>query len=901
MAKLNVEVILGLVDRLSKPLQGLQRNLDRALNAAGNLALSGGALSDTGQKILAPLQGAVAAFADAEDASTRFKLSMMTSTGAVLPAYHELNGLAQRLGDRLPGSTADFVGMMTMLRRQGMDATTILAGTGEAAANLAVMLQMPAAAAAEFSAKLQDATGTSAADMLALTDTIQRTFNVGVDPGNMLDAFSALSPGMDAIKQKGLAGANAMAPLLAMLDQASLSGGAAGNALRKVFQGSFGGSEKSDKALDRYNLDFVDDAGEFRGLDNLFAQLAKLRKLSTEQRLGVMKDIWGDDSETLQALNVMVEKGAAGYAEMTSKLSDQADMNQRMIVLLGTLKNLWDAATGTVSNLAARIGELLAPQIKQAVDWLGAAAARAREWIDANPQLAKTIALVVAGLGAFAVVGGGMMIALAGILGGVSMLAVALAPAVRLLGLLLTPLRLLVPAFAMAGRAAQLTGMVFLLAGRSVQIGMLPALRALPGALAAKVAALRAATIASLAWARANLLTITGLRGLLGAAGGALLGALRALGSGLRGAMLAARGLSLALLTNPITWVVAAMIGAAALIIKYWEPIKGFFSGVWSGLVAGLAPISGAFSGAFGGVMPYIQPIIDGLQWVWDKLVGLLGPVDDTGGAAEAMGRRWGQAIAGMILKIGELLGGLLALPGKMFQIGSDIVQGLWNGWLSKWESFKAWVSGLGDVIPNWLKSPLKVQSPSRVFAEIGANLVAGLQVGMTQTIPALLKDMGALAGKLAAVPLLAAPLTMAPAQATVERMPAAPVAATARAAVERLPGAAHTQPAERLRTLMADDPASKARDERRLGWLRDARARVAEPAPQRIAAAQAASGRRGAGRGEVSMPISVSITAPSGADPRQLAALVRDEVSKAGREVGRRMAGALYDQPDDM
>lgn len=839
MANLNVSVILGLVDRLSAPLRGVSAQLDqmrgrfeRIAAMSANATFIGGALQQTGKQILAPLQGAVAAFADSEDAATRFKLSMMDASGAVLPAYHELSGLAQRLGDRLPGSTADFTGMMTMLRRQGMDATTILAGTGEAAANLAVMLKMPADASAEFSAKLQDATGTAAKDMLALTDTIQRTYNVGVDPGNMLAAFSALSPGMDAIKQKGLAGANAMAPLLAMLDQASLVGGAAGNALRKVFQGSFGGSEKADKAIDRSGLDFVDDAGEFRGLDNLFEQLSKLRKLSTEQRLGVMKDIWGDDSETLQALNVMVEKGAAGYAEMTSKLSDQASMQQRMIPLLGTLKNLWDAATGTVSNLAARIGELLAPQIKQAVDWLGVAAARAREWIDANPQLAKTLALVVAGLGAFAVVGGGLMIALAGILGGLSMLAVALGPVGRLLGLLLALLRALPAAFAVAAAA--------------------------PAKLAA------------------------GLRGM------AL--ALALTQGGLGKAVFAVRMLGAALIANPIGLVVAAIAGAALLVVKYWEPIKGFFSGLWSGLTAGLAPIAGAFSGAFGGIMPVIQPVLDGLQWVWDKLVGLIGPVQDTGGAAEAMGQRWGAAIAGMILKVGELLAGLLALPGKVFSIGASIVQGLWDGWQSKWAAFKAWVMGLADIIPSWLTKPLRVHSPSRVFAEIGRNLVEGLQQGVARTVPAVMGEFGGLAKRLAGVALVAGPVAMAPA-AAMTTPGATPVAQSAQRAVQ---------------SLRLDDPDSKARDARRAGWLADARARVdamgADPAARVRAPAQSAPAAAPRGRGgPVSMPISVSITAPSGADPKQLAALVREEVSKAGRDVGRRMAGALYDQPDDM
>lgn len=33
---------------------------------------------------------------------------------------------------------------------------------------------------------------------------------------------------------------------------------------------------------------------------------------------------------------------------------------------------------------------------------------------------------------------------------------------------------------------------------------------------------------------------------------------------------------------NPIGTVITAIAGAAYLIYRYWEPISGFFSGVWS-------------------------------------------------------------------------------------------------------------------------------------------------------------------------------------------------------------------------------------------------------------------------------------------------------------------------------
>jgi phage-related minor tail protein len=63
---------------------------------------------------------------------------------------------------------------------------------------------------------------------------------------------------------------------------------------------------------------------------------------------------------------------------------------------------------------------------------------------------------------------------------------------------------------------------------------------------------------------------------------------------------------TVALLANPITWIVGgivALAGAAYLVVKYWEPIKKFFVDLWDGIVA-------AFSKAW----ETIQPIVDGVK-----------------------------------------------------------------------------------------------------------------------------------------------------------------------------------------------------------------------------------------------------------------------------------------------
>lgn len=417
-SKLNVQVIVGLVDRLSGPLKGLQGKV----KAAGReMQKTGMAMAGVGAGIAAAFAPAISAFAEIEDATTRLEVAMMRKGGVVPESFKDLEALANTLGDRLPGTTADFTRMLTMLQRQGMTTSTILGGTGEAAANLAVMLKMTPEAAAEFTAKLQDATSVSEKHMLALADTIQRTFYLGVDPNNMLGAYSRLAPAMATIKQQGLAGAQAMAPLIAMLDQAGLSGDSAGNALRKVFTRSFAQGKDAPGAMRQSGMSLVDKRGEFKGLDNMLKELQKLRKFSTETRVQILGDIWGDDAETLQALNTMIEKGSAGYAQMSAKMADQATLQERMNKLLGTLLNLWDAASGTFTNLQAAIGELLKPEIQALVTWFGEISAAVKKWIEDNPELARTITLVAVALGGLTLAMGFLGVA-------VGLVTVALAP-----------------------------------------------------------------------------------------------------------------------------------------------------------------------------------------------------------------------------------------------------------------------------------------------------------------------------------------------------------------------------------------------------------------------------------------------------------------------------------------
>ena len=148
-----------------------------------------------------------------------------------------------------------------------------------------------------------------------------------------------------------------------------------------------------------------------------------------------------------------------------------------------------------------------------------------------------------------------------------------------------------------------------------------------------------------------------------------------------------------ALLMNPIGLLITGIALGAYLIYRYWEPIKGFFSGLWTEIKAGF---NGGLSGITGLILDF-SPL--GLFY---------------------------RAFAGVMSYFG------VELPGKFSEFGGMLVTGLINGIGNMANSLKDSVVGIGSSVKGWFTETLGIQSPIRVFMGYGANISEGAALGIT-------------------------------------------------------------------------------------------------------------------------------------------------------------------------
>ncbi|WP_314338411.1 phage tail tape measure protein [Acinetobacter guillouiae] len=549
----------------------------------------------------------------------------------------------------------------------------------------------------------------------------------------------------------------------------------AGTSLRSIMTRFAGPPKEATKAFAKLKIETKDSNGNLRDMSDILAEVnVATRMMGTGERLDIFKDIAGQ--EAISAFSVLVDQSALfdkntgktvnKIKELTKELENSEGAAARAAAILkDNLAGDIEQLGGSVQDLSISVLNTIGTDVRDFVKGLGSFIDRIKEWVDANPELVRTIANLAMKLLMFKVAmlsvrytGNLLFGTIFSMIAGITKFALIMWIAKKAadkfgIGL---PTR-----FNLISRGVRYLGQAFIFLSR----------QALP-------------------------LLISGIR-----------------------------TLSIALLTNPITWIIAAVAALALVIWKYWGPIKAFFIGFWDGLKQGLSPLFKSLSTAFSSMKTVLAPLlpvwnalVTAFNWVKDAISGLFTPFQATNQqlkTATANGKSFGLALGTIlgilgsisvkliefgvtlftvvgtsigntvgfiVVNFGKVLtfftniwvqiknafsGGIAGisalifnwsplglfysafaavlkwfgvdLPSKFTGFGSMILEGLKNGILSKVQSVKDALSSAVTGVIDKARSILDIHSPSRVFAQIGDFTMQGMALGITnnQTLPA--------------------------------------------------------------------------------------------------------------------------------------------------------------------
>lgn len=105
------------------------------------------------------------------------------------------------------------------------------------------------------------------------------------------------------------------------------------------------------------------------------------------------------------------------------------------------------------------------------------------------------------------------------------------------------------------------------------------------------------------------------------------------------------------------------------------------------------------------------------------------------------------KGVANVVKGAGEIVESLFnafkEVPGKMMEIGGNIIQGLWKGLEKAKDWLKEKISSIADWIPGWIKDKLGIHSPSRVMRDqVGKYIAEGIGVGFEDEMSSVRAQM---------------------------------------------------------------------------------------------------------------------------------------------------------------
>lgn len=588
------------------------------LRGGGTMAIAGAAAAGyTGGRFLAPAVGFD------EEMSRVQALTRLDKGDSQLAA---LRAQAKKLGAETAFTTRDAASGQAFLAMAGFTPQSIQAAL-PGVLNMALAGGMDLGESADIGSNILSQFTLPAGEMDRVSDVLTAAFTrTNTDLRSLGDTMKYAGPvasklGISLEEAAGMAG---------ILANNGLRGSDAGTAMRSSLARLASPTAGAAKALKQLGVSVSDASGKMRPVETILLDLYKAtKKYGQVDQVGFFKDIAGEEAfvglQTLVAgagsgeLQKLIDALKAASGEASAVAKKMADN------LGGDLKNLDSAWEG----FRIQIEETVDGPLRKLTQNLSDVITAASEWVKANPRLAQTLLLVVGGALALTVAIGALSLAV---------------------GILIGPL------------AKLQLGFTLLTGGRGI-LGTVAALRTFgtaTGPVMATMKGWRAVLSGVQSGFGGILVKISKVSAVLPAMRSALMGAFLAPGAALasfgksfgmfllRFSGLKMLGGVLSFLLSPIGLIGAAFVAAGLLIWRYWEPLKAFFTGLFTGVMQALSPLRDSFA-AFS---PILESVGDGVKSVWQWFTNLLSPIQtskDTLDKCASAGSTFGNVLGGAL------------------------------------------------------------------------------------------------------------------------------------------------------------------------------------------------------------------------------------------------------------
>ncbi|MGV8004504.1 phage tail tape measure protein [Photorhabdus temperata subsp. temperata] len=470
-----------------------------------------------------------------------------------------------------------------------------------------------------------------------------------------------------------------MASMAAMMAANGMRGSMAGTALRGGLSRLVAPVGAGADAMKTLGIKVSGTNGKLRDMGDILKELdQKLRKYDQPSQIRIKKDIFGE--EAMVGMGAVLEGAANGKYDEQKKANENSKGEAEKVAkvktdnLDGDIKSLSSAW----QDLGIQIKESVDPALRSLTQQLTEVARKVGDWMKANPKLTSVLTMsvlvigtLIGALGALALAAAAVIVPLAAMKLSLFMLTGGggIGKLIPSVGKLTGGLKGLLPSLGGVSRSVKGWGPIFKNSGAA--LSRLGGQLATSGANGFKAlsggasAAGRGIAIAFTQPAATMSMLFNGLKSSVSSA----FGALRS------GGAMAFRVLmgGFSLLLSPLGLLVVAIVAAAILIWKYWEPIKAFFAGYFAGLMEGLAPIKEAFNAAFAPFAPIFNGIANAVKNVWDWFTKLFEPVNTTSEdlkacteAGQTFGRVVGKAIGAVVSVILKVVEGVSLLLEKL-------------------------------------------------------------------------------------------------------------------------------------------------------------------------------------------------------------------------------------------